>query len=138
MVIMNWEQVALLVGVLSPLVGVPLTVISLYLRAIREHQTVSLQEMAHRIETMESSVRDLLKASADFEREYTTKEEWVRESMLARQGLERLTEIVTRIEAELENGQSLAAEIGRSTGTMVEIVRQLSMHRQANGSNEKQ
>ena len=59
-------------------------------------------------------MRDLLRCTADFEREYATKEEWVRESMLARQRLEKLTEMVTRIETELENGQGLAAEIGRA------------------------
>lgn len=96
---MGWEQLGALVGILSPLVGVPLTVITLYLRAIREHQTAGMAEVTHRIETMEASIRDLLRATADFEREYTTKEEWVRESMLARQHLERLTEMVTRIEA---------------------------------------
>ncbi|UCD29607.1 MAG: hypothetical protein JSV03_03755 [Planctomycetota bacterium] len=123
---MNGEQLALLIGVLSPLVGVPLIVISLYLRAIREHQTTTMAEMTHRIETMECSMRDLLKSKADFEREYTTKEEWVRESMLARQRLERLTEMITRIETELENGQLLAAELSRATTAMIEIVKQLS------------
>ncbi len=122
---MGWEQLGALVGILSPLVGVPLTVISLYLRAIREHQTAAMAEVTHRIETMEGSVRDLLRATADFEREYTTKEEWVRESMLARQHFERLTEMVTRIQTELENGQGLAAEMGRAAGAMVELAKAL-------------
>ena len=121
---MGWEQVAVLIGVLSPLVGVPLTAITLYLRAIREHQTTTMAEMAHRMETMESSIRDLLRATAEFEREYTTKEEWVRESMLARQRIEKLTEMVTRIQADVENGQGLAAELGRATTAMIEVVRQ--------------
>jgi hypothetical protein len=98
---MDWEQVGLVVGVLAPLVAVPLMVITLYLRAIREHQTTTMAEVTHRIETMEASIRDLLRSTADFEREYTTKEEWVRESMLARHGLQRLTEMVARIETEL-------------------------------------
>ncbi len=97
---MTWKEVALLVSVLSPLVGIPLTMITLYLRAIREHQTVITAELTHRVETMETSIRDLSRATAEFEREYATKEEWVRESMLARQRLERLTELVTRIETE--------------------------------------
>ena len=42
---MHWEQVCVLVGVLSPLVAVPLMVITLYLRAIREHQTTTMAEM---------------------------------------------------------------------------------------------
>ena len=123
---MNWEQLGLLIGVLSPLVGVPLGVITLYLRAIREHQTTTMGELVRRIETMERSINDLLRATADFEREYTTKEEWVRESMLARQRLERLTEMATRIEAELESGKGLAAELGRATAAMVDVVKQLA------------
>ena len=121
---MTWEQMATLVGVLSPMVGVPLMVITLYLRAIREHQTTSMAEITHRTETMEASIRDLLRSTADFEREYTTKEEWVRESMLARQRLERLTEMVTRIEVELENGQNLASEFTRATQAIVELLKQ--------------
>jgi len=118
------------VGILSPLVGVPLTVITLYLRAIREHQTSTMAEIKHRTEAMESSIRDLLRSTADFEREYATKEEWVRESMLARQRLERLTEMVTRIEVELENGQGLAGELTRATQAIVELVKQWPQHNQ--------
>lgn len=122
---MNWEQAALAIGVMSPLVGVPLGVITLYLRAIREHQATTMAEMGRRIETMERSIQDLLRATADFDREYTTKEEWVRESMLARQKLERLADMATRIEAELDTGNGLAAELGRATTAMMEMVRQL-------------
>ena len=127
---MNWEQMGLLIGVLSPLVGVPLGVITLYLRAIREHQTNSMSEVVRRIEMLEQAISDHLRATADFDREYTTKEEWVRESMLARQRLERLTEMTTRIEAELDTGTSLAAELGRATAAMVEMVRHLAPHHQ--------
>jgi hypothetical protein len=121
---MGWEQTAVIVGVLSPLVGVPLGVIGLYLKAIRDHQTTAMAELTHRIEAMETSMRDLLRRSADFEREYATKEEWVRESMLARQQLERLTEMIARIQAELETGQSLSMEIGRATATLVTAIKE--------------
>jgi hypothetical protein len=124
----NWEQTGLLIGILSPLVGVPLGVITLYLRAIREHQTTSIGEVVRRIETLEHSIGDLLRATAEFDREYATKEEWVRESMLARQRLERLTEMTTRIETELENGKGLAAELSRATAAMVELVRHLAQN----------
>ncbi len=118
---MSWEQIGIVVGALSPLVGVPLVMITLYLRAIRDHQANAMTHMCHRIETIEVSMRDLLKSTADLDREFATKEEWVRESMLARQGLERLTEMVTRIQAELENGQGLAAELGRMTSSVAEL-----------------
>ena len=121
---MSWEQAGALVGILSPLVGVPLLMITLYLRAIREHQASTKAEITQRIQTMEGAIRDLLRSTADFEREYTTKEEWVRESMLARQRLEKLTEGVTRIEVELENGHGVAAEIGRIATAMTEMAKQ--------------
>jgi len=123
---MAWQQVGVLVGVLSPLVGIPLMVITVYLRAIRDHQTSTMAELTHRIEAMERSIHDLLRCTADFEREYATKEEWVRESMLARQRLERLTEMVTRIQSDLDNGQGAAAELGRATAAMVELIKRLS------------
>jgi hypothetical protein len=122
----GWEQIGVLVGILSPLVGVPLTAITLYLRAIRDHQTSTMSEVTMRIQKMETAIHDLLRRTADFEREYTTKEEWVRESMLARQQLERLTEMVTRIQSDLENGQGVAVELTRATAAMVELVQRLA------------
>ena len=98
-------------------------------RAIRDHQTSTKAEITQRIETMEAAIRDLLKSTAEFEREYTTKEEWVRESIFARQRLEKLTELVTRIETELENGHGVAAEMGRIATAITEMV-QGKEHRQ--------
>ena len=123
---MSWEQAGLVVGVLSPLVGAPLIVITLYLRAIREHQTATMAEINHRVQTIEAALHDLLKSTADFEREYATKEEWVRESMVARQRLEKLTEMVTRIQTELENGHCVAAQIGRMATAMTQMAERLS------------
>ena len=62
-------------GLLSPLVGVPLVVISMYLKVIRDHQTTTLAELTHRMEAMEGSIRGVLRVTAEFEREYATKEE---------------------------------------------------------------
>lgn len=126
---MSWDQLAVVVGALSPLVGVPLVMITLYLRAIRDHQTHSMASVSHRIEIIEISIRDLLRSTSDLDREFATKEEWVRESMLARQGLERLTQMVTRIQTELENGQSLAAELGRMTSSILELAERISYDR---------
>ncbi len=119
---MNWEQIGVVVGALSPLVGAPLVMIALYLRTIRDHQASAMTSVCHRIEVVELSIRDLLRSTADLDREFATKEEWVREAMLARQGLERLTEMVTRIQTELENGHGLAAELGRMTSAVAELV----------------
>ena len=124
--VMGWEQVGVMVGVLSPLVGVPLGMIAMYLRAIREQQAATTSEIARRIHTIEASLDHLVRRTAEYDREFATKEEWLRESMLARQRLERLTELVTRIEAELDGERGLAAEIGRATTAMVTLARQLA------------
>ncbi len=124
---MHWEQAALLVGLLSPLVGVPLLVITFYLRAIREHQTTTAAEINHRIRTIESAIHDLLKATSDFERTYATKEEWVRESMVARQRLERITEMMARFQAEMENGHGVAAELGRTAHATCQVAQRLAL-----------
>lgn len=126
---MTWEQIGVVVGALSPLVGVPLVMITLYLRAIREHQTQAMAGVSQRIEQIEISIRDLLRCTSDLDREFATKEEWVREAMLARQGLERLTEMVTRIQSELENGQNLAAELGRMTASILELAGRIACNR---------
>ncbi|MBP7935865.1 MAG: hypothetical protein KA354_14565 [Phycisphaerae bacterium] len=118
---MAWEQTAVLVSILSPLVGTPLAMIMLYLRAIRDQQASGISMLTRRIQTMESAIHELVRSTADFEREYTTKEEWVRESMYARQRLERLTELVTRIQVELENGHGVAVQIGRMAAAMTDV-----------------
>ena len=123
---MDWEHMGIVVGALSPLVGVPLVLITLYLRTIRDHQDHAMSIICRRIEVIESSIRDVLKSTADFDREYATKEEWVRESMLARQNLDRLTNMVTRIQTELENGHSIVAELGRMTTAIVELAKKHS------------
>ena len=130
---MSWEQAGVMVGVLSPLVGAPLVVISLYLRAIREHQTSTMAEINHRIQTIEGAIHGLIKSTADFEREYATKEEWVRESMVARQRLEKLTEMITRIQTELENGHGVAAEMGRIAAAMTRVIERLDERCAAGG-----
>ena len=49
-----WITITAIVGVLAPLVGAPLGVITLYLRAIRDQQTTKHYEMLQRIECLES------------------------------------------------------------------------------------
>jgi hypothetical protein len=127
---MSWEQTSLMVGVLSSLVGAPMVLIALYLRGLREHQAHSLADVCRRIDVVEAAIRDLMKSTADLDREFATKEEWVRESMLARQGLERLMEMVTRIQSELESGQNLASRLGRMTESILELAARVAGSRE--------
>jgi DNA repair exonuclease SbcCD ATPase subunit len=130
---MDWGSTAVLVGVLGPLVGVPLTAITLYLRAIREHQTAGAAEVMHRIENVERSIRELSRSMTDIERDFTTKEEWLRESMHARQQIERLTEVMVKVQTELEDSRGLAAELARATGAIVDMAGKLVGERMMNG-----
>jgi len=97
-----FDSVGPLLTVLTPLVAVPLTVITFYLRSLREHQVTWHAESIRRIEANEIGLRDLRKSMSEFERDYTGKEEWLRESIGARHQIEQLKEAVIRMESALE------------------------------------
>ncbi|HNQ24510.1 MAG TPA: hypothetical protein PKK06_15595 [Phycisphaerae bacterium] len=98
------ETVSALLAVLAPLVGVPLTVITFYLRSLREAQVTWHGHLGHRLDAVEAAVSTLRGAVADVERNYTTKEEWLRESMQARRLLEQLSGAMVRVETTWEKG----------------------------------
>ena len=111
------ESGGTLLAVLTPLVAVPLTVITFYLRSLREHQVTWHSELVRRFETVEASVTDVRKIVAEFERDYTSKEEWLRECMHARRTLEQLKETSVRLDATMGNVISTAyAERGADRG----------------------
>ncbi|MCH7873348.1 MAG: hypothetical protein IID33_16755 [Planctomycetes bacterium] len=98
------ESAGTFLTILTPLVAVPLTVITFYLRSLREHQLSWHADLIRRVESIEMSMAELRRALADFERDYATKEEWLRECTIARGTLERLKESTVRIETRLESG----------------------------------
>ena len=93
------ETVGPLLAVLAPLVGVPLALITFYLRSLREQQVTWHAELSRRLSALESASAELRRHVDEFERDYTTKEEWLRESMHARRVLEQLTERTVRLDA---------------------------------------
>lgn len=103
------ESAGTLLTILTPLVAVPLTVITFYLRSLREHQLSWHADLIRRVESIEMSMAELRRALADFERDYTTKEEWLRESTIARGTLERLKESTVRMETRLQSGRARGA-----------------------------
>lgn len=97
--IATWlESTGTLLTVLTPLVAVPLTVITFYLRSLREQQTSNQSHNSGRIEAIEKSTASMQQSLTALERDYATKEEWLRESTHARRAIEQLTETVIRIE----------------------------------------
>jgi len=133
----EWGMVGVLVGAWGPLIGIPLTMVALYMRGLREQQVQHNGETERRVEAVEDDLRAVRRSLGRFERDYTRKEEWLRESMHARQQLERLTEMMARIESQLENSNGLAGQIGRAVAAMAELSRQFaagaSMRGQADG-----
>ena len=97
-----WELGGTFLTVLTPLVAVPLTVITFYLRSIREHQTSWHAQWVRRLESAEASTMELRRTIREFERDYATKEEWLRECMYARRKLEQLGETVVRLVTVVE------------------------------------
>ena len=99
-----WELSGTFLTVLTPLTAVPLTVITFYLRSIREHQISWHAQWVRRLEAVEAAATELRRTIGEFERDYATKEEWLRECMYARRKLEQLGETVVRIETLMEKG----------------------------------
>ena len=129
----DWQTMGLLLAAAGPLTGVPLTMVAFYLRGLREQQQQRNQETARRVEVVEDDLRAVRMSLGQFERDYTRKEEWLRESMHARQQLERLTEMMARIESQLENSNGLAGQIGRAVAAMVDLSRQLAAAAESRG-----
>ena len=98
------ESAGTLLTILTPLVAVPLTVITFYLRSLREHQVSWHADLIRRVESIERSIAELRRVLGDFERDYATKEEWLRECTIARGTLERLKESTVRMETRLQSG----------------------------------
>ncbi len=96
------EAMGTLITVVSGLVVIPLSVLTFYLRGTREQQAAGFAELTRRVASVEEACAEMGRAMRGFDRDYTTKEEWLRECMLARQGIERLREISIRLETRLE------------------------------------
>ena len=103
------ESSSLILSVVAPLVAVPLTMITFYLRALREHQISRHTDLARKVNALETATVTLRQAIADFQRDYTTKEEWLRECIMARNTLQKISEKTTRIEATLQPKRTPAA-----------------------------
>ena len=98
-----WESVGAFLTILTPLVAVPLTVITFYLRSLREHQVSWHAELVRRLDAADRSIAELRKTLSEFERDFTTKEEWLRQCMQDRRTLEQVTEATIRLETTVKN-----------------------------------
>ena len=128
------ELAATLVLVLPPLVAVPLTIITFYLRSLREHQLARHGELVRQVETLADSVSSLRERHREFERDYTTKEEWVRETTQLRRRVEIVGDAIARMDPysrirhydELDTSPSIAAHpeaVRRKTAKILDPTR---------------
>ena len=117
--LLDLTTLSVLVGIVASLVGAPLTVVMFYLRTIRDHQATRYADTLRRLDAVESSIRELTRTINEFERDYTTKEEWLRESLHARRQLENLTELTARIHADMESYPQLFTQFSRAADAIV-------------------
>jgi hypothetical protein len=103
----EWETTAAVLALLAPLVGVPLTFITFYLKGLREHQVSRFGELTQRAETLESALQRVGEELKALQRDYATKEEWLRESMWARGQIEKLTASIARAETGMDRIDAL-------------------------------
>lgn len=120
-----WILIATSLGSAAALVGVPLTAIVSYLKAIREDQREFRASLLDRIGQIETECDRIETAVDHVERQYTTREDWTRETILARNQLTRLTELMARLQAEMETSRALATQFARATQAIIGLTERL-------------
>ncbi len=94
---MTWPSMTSLVAVLAPLVAAPMGLVVLYLKAVHDGLTERCHQLSRQLEQCSERLAHLGDELSAVQRNYTTKEEWLRESLLTRQALERIGEALTRL-----------------------------------------
>jgi hypothetical protein len=117
----TWETMGSLLAVLAPLAAVPITIITFYLRSLREHQLSRHADLLRRIEAVEATHRELQRAIEAVQRDYTTKQEWLREYLHGRRVMEHITRSTTRMETMLETAGVPNAPRRLRTPTVSEV-----------------
>lgn len=103
------EMVGALLTVLAPLLGVPLTVITFYLRGLKEQLKGTQAELVKRMETLEQAAVELRREWRLAERDFATKEEWLREVLDARRQIERLSAETLQLKLRLDMSSGRAS-----------------------------
>lgn len=99
----NWTHIAAFLAIAAPVAGVPLTLITLYLRALRDQYTGRVAELASQVERLAAQSHALSHRLTEVERSSTTREEWIRENMLGRKERRLLTNAVIRIQCHIQS-----------------------------------
>ncbi|HUU82567.1 MAG TPA: hypothetical protein VM243_03585 [Phycisphaerae bacterium] len=109
----GWDHIGTVIAVTAPLVGAPLAAITFHVRTLREHLTGRLAALTQRIDHLDRLIDSLARRVREVDRDFVNKEEWIRESMLARGERQRLGEAVVRLETQKETTCDGLAAAGR-------------------------
>ncbi len=96
------NSIATLLTILAPVIVIPMTVLTFYLRSLRDIHTLHYDGCMRRMESLEASVVELRHQVAVWQRDFTCKEEWLRECMYARKRIEHWSEVTSRLEANMK------------------------------------
>lgn len=104
----NWTELGILGGTFVPLLALPLALIGQYIKTLHEQQIKRADDLKERIGQLSSEMHTVTKLVHDFERHYTTREDWLRELEQQRAQMDKLTTLATSIQIELKklNGKS--------------------------------
>lgn len=124
------ENIAALAAVVGTLVGAPLTVMILYLKAIRDQQSTRVADCLRRADDLDADLRRLADDLGDVRRDAATKEEWIRENMWMRGQLERLAAALARCELDREAVEPLQRAVSQVCHLMARVERRLAQGEQ--------
>ena len=112
----DWFSLGALLAVLTPLAGVPLTAILFYLRGLREQYASRAAQLLGRVNRLDGLTDMLGRRITEVERNGTTREERIRESMLVRRERRLLTKAVVRLQAQVQSldGGGRAARVDQA------------------------
>lgn len=93
----TWSTESLIAGIITPFIAIHMGAMTFYLRNLRNQHQSNFNDVTRRIENVAKKVESMSRRITDHERHFTAKEDWLRESMLARQNIERLTESIAHL-----------------------------------------
>jgi len=117
----NWQRAATVLAVLTPLVGVPVTVFTFYLKGLRAQQRSRGAELGERLAILDAGVERLREEISALRRDCALKEDWLRESLWARRQIERMSTALTRAQAQLEGAATAAAVADRAMRAVAQL-----------------
>jgi biopolymer transport protein ExbB/TolQ len=116
---MPLQTIATLVAILGTMTAAPVTLVVIFLKSTHEAQAARHHELSRQIERTGERVSRLTEKLAAVQRNYATKEEWLRESLLVREALQSTRESLARLEA-MQTGKHSNGETAHAKSRKIE------------------